>query len=150
MRALFSNAALWLPISVALGVQLYKLLADWIQTGQFDFRVFAQAGGMPSSHSAMVCSLATACGYLYGLDSAAFAVSVILAGVVMYDARGVRQESGKQARVLNEILRTFFTGHSITDEELKELIGHTTLQVFVGALIGVVYTLVYLLFRDWF
>jgi acid phosphatase family membrane protein YuiD len=150
MRALFSNVALWLPISAALGVQLYKLIADWVQTGQFDFRVFAQAGGMPSSHSALVCSLATACGYLYGLESAAFAISVALAGVVMYDARGVRQESGKQARVLNEIIQTFFTGHPITDEELKELIGHTTIQVVVGGLVGIIYSLVYLYVRDWF
>lgn len=150
MRALFSNAALWLPISVALGVQLYKLLADWVQTGKFDVRVFGQAGGMPSSHSALVCSLATACGYLYGVESAAFAIAVVLAGVVMYDARGVRQESGKQARVLNQIMQTLFTGHPITDEELKELIGHTTLQVIVGGVIGIIYTLVYLWLRDWF
>jgi len=150
MRALFSNAALWLPISVALGVQLYKLITDWIQSGRLDFRVLAQAGGMPSSHSAMVCSLATVCGYLYGLDSAAFAIAVVLAGIVMYDARGVRQESGKQARVLNQIMQTLFTGHPITEDELKELIGHTTIQVIVGGLIGITCSLVYLLFRDWF
>jgi len=150
MRALFSNAALWLPITVALGVQLYKVLADWIQTGQLDWRILGAAGGMPSSHSAMVCSLATVCGYQYGLDSAAFAVSAVLAAVVMYDARGVRQESGKQARVINQIMQTLFAGHPISDEELKELVGHTTIQVVVGGLIGIVYSLVYLLFRDWF
>lgn len=150
MRALFSNAALWLPITVALGVQLYKVLADWIQTGQLNWRILGAAGGMPSSHSAMVCSLATVCGYQYGLDSAAFAISAVLATVVMYDARGVRQESGKQARVINQIVETLFTGHPITDEELKELIGHTTIQVVVGALIGIIYSLVYLLFRDWY
>lgn len=150
MRALFSNAALWLPISVALGVQLYKMLADWIQTGRLDWRVLGATGGMPSSHSAMVTSLATVCGYQYGLDSAAFAVATVLALIVMYDARGVRQESGKQARVINQIVQTLFTGHPITDEELKELVGHTTIQVIVGGLIGVIYSLVYLLFRDWF
>lgn len=149
MRSLFSNAALWLPISVALGVQIYKVLADWIQTGRFDWRVLGAAGGMPSSHSAMVTSLATVCGYQYGLDSAAFAIACILAAVVMYDARGVRQESGKQARVINQIVETLFTGHPITDEELKELVGHTTIQVVVGGAIGIVYSLVYLLFRDW-
>lgn len=148
MRALFSNAALWLPITVAVGIQLYKMLADWIQTGQLDLKVAAQAGGMPSSHSAMVTSLATACGYLYGLDSAPFAIAVCLAIIVMYDARGVRQQSGKQARVLNEIMRTLFSGHPMTEEELKELIGHTTLQVIVGGLIGIIFTLLYLYFRD--
>jgi acid phosphatase family membrane protein YuiD len=150
MRALFSNAALWLPISVAFGVQMYKLLADWIQTGHLNWRVLGAPGGMPSSHSAMVTSLATVCGYQYGLDSAAFAVATVLALIVMYDARGVRQESGKQARVINQIVQTLFTGHPITDEELKELVGHTTIQVVVGGLIGIIYSLVYLFFRDWF
>ncbi|MBW7882455.1 MAG: divergent PAP2 family protein [Caldilineaceae bacterium] len=149
MRALFSNAALWLPISVAFGVQIYKMLAHWVQTGRLDYRVLSQAGGMPSSHSAMVTSLATVIGYQYGLDSALFAITVVLAAIVMYDARGVRQESGKQARVINQILQTFFSGHPLTEAELKELIGHTTIQVVVGGIIGIVYTLAYLLFRDW-
>ena len=149
MRALLSNAALWLPLSVAFGVQLYKMLAYWVQTGRIDFKVLAQAGGMPSSHSAMVCSLMTAVGYQYGLDSGLFAISVALAVIVMYDARGVRQESGKQARVINQILQTFFSGHPLTEAQLKELIGHTTLQVTIGGLIGVFYTLIYLVSRDW-
>ena len=150
MRALFSNAALWLPLSVAFGVQLYKLLADWVQTGRLSWRILAQAGGMPSSHSAMVSSLVTAIGYQNGLDSPLFAIAVVLAVIVMYDARGVRQESGKQARVLNELLRTVFSGHPITDAELKELVGHTSLQVLVGGIIGVLYSLTYLVARDWF
>ena len=75
---------------------------------------------------------------------------MVLAVIVMYDARGVRQESGKQARVLNELLRTVFSGHPITDAELKELVGHTTLQVLVGCSIGVLYSLTYLGARDWF
>ena len=150
MRALFSNAALWLPLSVAFGVQLYKLLADWVQTGRLSWRILAQAGGMPSSHSAMVSSLVTAIGYQNGLDSPLFAIAVVLAVIVMYDARGVRQESGKQARVLNELLRTVFSGHPITDAELKELVGHTSLQVLVGGIIRVLYSLTYLVARDWF
>ncbi len=150
MRALFSNAALWLPLSVAFGVQLYKVLANWVQTGRLQWRILAQAGGMPSSHSAMVASLATTVGYQNGLDSPVFAIAMVLAVIVMYDARGVRQESGKQARVLNELLRTVFSGQPITDAELKELVGHTTLQVFVGCLIGILYSLAYLVARDWF
>ena len=149
MRPLLSNSALWLPLSVAVGVQLYKMLAHWVQTGHLDIKVFGQAGGMPSSHSAMVCSLATVMGYRQGMDSAEFAIAVILAMIVMYDARGVRQESGKQARIINQILDTFFSGHPLTDADLKELVGHTAFQVIVGGLIGIMYTLTYLVFRDW-
>ena len=149
MRALFTNAALWVPLSVAFGVQLYKMLVEWVQTGHLDWRVLARAGGMPSSHSAMVASLATVIGYQNGLDSPLFAVAMVLAVVVMYDARGVRQESGKQARVLNELMRTMFSGHPITDAELKELVGHTTIQVLIGSIIGVIYSLAYLVVRDW-
>jgi hypothetical protein len=150
VRALFSNASLWLPLSVAFGVQLYKLLANWVQTGRLRWSILAQAGGMPSSHSAMVSSLVTTIGYQNGLDSPLFAIAAVLAVIVMYDARGVRQESGKQARVLNELLRTVFSGHPITDAELKELVGHTTLQVLVGCMIGILYSLTYLVARDWF
>ncbi|BAM00566.1 MULTISPECIES: divergent PAP2 family protein [Caldilinea] len=149
MLALLSNTALWLPLSIALIVQFYKVVAYWVQTGRFDVRVMAQAGGMPSSHSALVCSLVTAIGYQYGLDSGLFAIAVVLAVIVMYDARGVRQESGKQARVLNQLLQTVFNGHPLTDAQLKELIGHTTLQVIVGGLIGILYTLLFFLGRDW-
>ncbi len=149
MRALLSNSALWLPVSVAFGVQLYKVLACWVQTGRLDWRVLAQGGGMPSSHSAMVCSLATTIGYQYGLDSGLFAVAMVLAVIVMYDARGVRQESGKQARVINQILQTFFSGHPLTEAQLKELIGHTSMQVLVGGVVGVFYSLIYLFSRDW-
>jgi acid phosphatase family membrane protein YuiD len=149
MLALLSNTALWLPLSIALIVQFYKVVAYWVQTGRFDVRVMAQAGGMPSSHSALVCSLVTAIGSQYGLDSGLFAIAVVLAVIVMYDARGVRQESGKQARVLNQLLQTVFNGHPLTDAQLKELIGHTTLQVIVGGLIGILYTLLFFLGRDW-
>ena len=148
MRALFSNATLWLPLAMAFAVQLYKVIVSWVRTGRLDWRVLTSAGGMPSSHSAMMTSLMTATGYQYGLDSALFAVSFVLAVVVMYDARGVRQESGKQARVLNHLLENFFSGHPISEEELQELVGHTTIQVVVGALVGILFTLAYFLFRD--
>lgn len=149
MRALFTNSTLWLPVSVAFGIQLYKTLSNWVRTGHLDWRVLNQAGGMPSSHSAMVCSLMTATGYQYGLDSGYFAIAAVLAAIVMYDARGVRQESGKQAHMINQILQTFFGGHPLTEAQLKELIGHTTLQVIIGGLIGIFYTLIYFVSRDW-
>jgi acid phosphatase family membrane protein YuiD len=99
---------------------------------------------MPSSHSALVTSLATASGLQFGFGSGYFAIASVLALIVMYDARGVRQESGQHARILNQILRELFSGHAISERELKELLGHTTTEVFVGAVVGIVYTLLVL------
>jgi uncharacterized protein len=106
--------------------------------------VLVRSGGMPSSHTAMISSLATAVGYRQGLHSTSFAISVVLAIVVMYDASGVRQAAGKQAKVLNQIVRELFSGQPVSEEELKELLGHTPFEVFVGALVGIAYTLIWL------
>jgi len=143
----WSNEALWLPISAAVAVQLYKFLFEWILRRDFDLRVLARSGGMPSSHSAMVTSLVSAVGHRSGTHSDAFALSVIFAVIVMYDATGVRQAAGKQAKVLNQIIRELFTGQPVSEEELKELIGHTSIEVIVGALIGIGYTFIWF---SWF
>ena len=97
------------------------------------------SGGMPSSHASTVCALATASGRVYGLGTFEFAVTVIMAIIVMHDAMGVRLETGKQAKLLNEIIATFKTldGKVLTEEKLKEFVGHTPLQVFMGALLGI-------------
>lgn len=102
------------------------------------------SGGMPSSHSATVCGLATAAGITYGGGSFEFAISVILAIIVMYDAMGVRRETGIQAKVLNEMLEAFSTmGKKMSPEEkLKEFVGHTPLQVLAGAILGIVIAVV--------
>lgn len=93
---------------------------------------------MPSSHSAVVTSLATMVGKAYGIDSAIFAVSLIFAFVVMYDAAGIRRAAGKQAKILNKIVETpGLTGVEVS-EKLVEVLGHTPIQVLVGAMIGVV------------
>ncbi len=97
------------------------------------------SGGMPSSHSATVCALATAAGMTYGGSSFEFAISVILAIIVMHDAMGVRRETGIQARVINEMLEAFTNmGKEMSPEEkLKEFVGHTPLQVLAGAILGI-------------
>lgn len=139
MQILLANPTLWIPLSVVLGVQLFKFVWEWIRARDFDLRVLTRAGGMPSSHSAMVTSLATVIGYRQGMRSDLFALAVVLALIVMYDAAGVRQSAGKQARVLNQILRELFSGQPVSEQELKELIGHTPFEVFVGALVGILY-----------
>jgi acid phosphatase family membrane protein YuiD len=143
MEHFWSNDVLWVPVTAALGVQLYKFLYEWVLRRDFDLRVLTRAGGMPSSHSAMVTSLASAIGYRQGLYSDVFALSVVFAFIVMYDATGVRQAAGKQAKVLNQILRELFSGQPVSEEELKELIGHTPFEVFVGAAVGILYTMIW-------
>ena len=97
-------------------------------------------GGMPSSHAAAVMALAVACGLSQGFGSVAFAISVLLAMIVMRDATGVRREAGEQAKVLNRIVADLFASndHENINRNLKELVGHTPLQVFVGAILGVI------------
>lgn len=146
MQLLGSGAIVWLPLSAGLLIQLYKFLFEWILRRDFDLRVLARAGGMPSSHAAMVCSLVSAIGYRSGPRSDVFALAAIFALVVMYDATGVRQAAGKQAKVLNQILRELFSGQPVSEEELKELIGHSPNEVYVGALLGVLYTVLWFQF----
>ena len=97
---------------------------------------------MPSSHSALVGSLATGVGLKSGWDSTEFAVAAVFAGIVMYDAAGVRQAAGKQARILNQLLDEFFQDQKhFNEDRLKELLGHTPVQVFVGLALGIVISL---------
>jgi acid phosphatase family membrane protein YuiD len=104
---------------------------------KWDWRWLLSAGGMPSAHSAAFVALATAVGILEGFDSAAFAIAVITAIVVLYDAAGVRRSAGAQAKVLNQILEELFAGRPIAEEHLRELIGHTPFEVLVGAALGI-------------
>lgn len=102
-------------------------------------------GGMPSSHSAFACSLATAIALRDGLNSSLFALAFGFAVVVMTDAVGLRRAAGKQATVVNQIVEELFTGHPISDEKLKELLGHTPTQMVLGALLGIICSAVYML-----
>lgn len=109
-----------------------------IKERRFTFTFLVSSGGIPSSHSATVCALATSIGKSHGYDSVFFAIAFILAFIVMYDATGVRRETGEQAKILNKIMRDLDEGN--TDDmqkELKELIGHTPIQVFAGAILGI-------------
>lgn len=118
--------------------QVLKVLIELIWRRKLDLRLLTSAGGMPSSHSAIVCALATAVGMHDGVSSSLFAISLVLAVVVMYDAAGVRRAAGVQARILNQIIDELFQGHPISETRLRELIGHTPIQVFVGAALGIV------------
>ncbi len=137
------NKYIYVPILSWIGIQTFKLIYDLITTKKFNFKRILGAGGMPSSHSAVVTSLTTLVGKEYGLDSAIFAMSLIFSCIVMYDAAGVRRAAGKQAKLLNKIVETpGLTGVQVS-ERLVEVLGHTPLQVFVGALIGIIVGLIF-------
>lgn len=133
---LLYNNIIWVSLLAWFIAQLLKVIFTLIFNRKFDIRRFIGAGGMPSSHSALVVSLATSIGKLEGYDSSIFAVAITFALIVMYDAAGVRRAAGKQAAVLNDILEQIQTKRSIPEEKLKELLGHTPIEVFAGALLG--------------
>ena len=126
------------PFIIWLLIQTYKLISDLITTRQFNFKRILGAGGMPSSHSAVVTSLATMVGKSEGLNSPMFGIATIFAFVVMYDATGVRRAAGKQAKILNKIVNTPGLTKEQVSEKLVETLGHTPEQVFVGAAIGII------------
>lgn len=131
-----TNKYIYIPILLWFFIQLFKVMWDLIKEHKFDFKRILGAGGMPSSHSAVVCSLAVLIGKEYGFSSPIFALAMVFAVVVMYDACGVRRAAGKQAKLLNKIISTpGLTGVQV-QERLVEVLGHTPVQVFVGALIG--------------
>lgn len=130
-------------VSAVLGwtvAQVLKTLIHMWFTRQFVAERLVGSGGMPSSHSATVCALATATGMFYGGRSFEFAMAVIFAIVVMYDAMGVRRETGIQAKMINEMMEVIKNMGSDMDpqDKLKEFVGHTPLQVLMGAILGIV------------
>lgn len=126
-----------IPFGVWFGIQVFKVIYDLITTKKFNFKRIMGAGGMPSSHSAVVTSLATLIGRVEGIESHIFALSIIFAFVVMYDAAGIRRAAGKQAKLLNKIIDTPGLSGVEVGEKLVEVLGHTPIQVIVGAIIGV-------------
>ena len=137
-----TNKYIYVPMILWFFIQVFKVIHDLYKTRKFNFKRILGAGGMPSSHSAVVVSISTLIGKNYGADSAIFALSLVFALVVMYDACGVRRAAGKQAKLLNEIVNTPGLSSIEVKEKLQEALGHTPVQVLVGAIIGVIAGLV--------
>jgi len=133
-----TNKYVYVPIILWACIQTYKVIYDLYTTKKFNFKRILGAGGMPSSHSAVVTSIATLIGKYQGVDSAIFGLALMFALVVMYDACGVRRAAGKQAKVLNEIVNTPGLSGVEIQGKLQEALGHTPVQVFVGAAIGII------------
>jgi acid phosphatase family membrane protein YuiD len=117
--------------------QVAKVVLASVRKRRLNLRVLADPGGMPSSHSAIVMGLTTAIGKYAGVSSAAFAIALIFSFVVMYDAAGVRRAAGRQAAVLNRLVQDLVHMRGVQETELRELLGHTPVEVLIGAVLGI-------------
>ncbi len=134
----FSNKILWAGFSGWILAQIIKVPLEYVLRRRWDWGLLLSAGGMPSSHSALVSGTAMGIGLAQGFDSALFALAFVLAGIVIYDAIGVRRQAGDHARVLNLMIDELLTGHPLAEKELKEMLGHTPREVVGGIVLGIV------------
>ncbi|MBW4652695.1 MAG: divergent PAP2 family protein [Kaiparowitsia implicata GSE-PSE-MK54-09C] len=138
IATVFQNQILVVAIAACIIAQVLKLVVELLRHGKVSFRTLVETGGMPSAHSALVTALATGVGQTMGWETPEFAIASIFAVIVMYDAAGVRQAAGKQARVLNQIVDEMFHDAEFREDRLKELLGHTPVQVIAGCILGVI------------
>ena len=138
MQALFSNTVLIAALIAWSIAQVVKLPLHYLLKREWDWSLLMSAGGMPSSHSALVVAVTHAIGLTLGFSSPLYALALVLAMIVLYDATGVRRQAGEHARVINAIVSDLVAGHPLKEEQLKELIGHTPGEVIAGATLGLV------------
>jgi acid phosphatase family membrane protein YuiD len=139
VSAVLDNHVLLVALGACFLAQGLKVVVELIRHRKVNLRVLVETGGMPSSHSALVTALACGIGQTLGWASPMFAATTIFAVIVMYDAAGVRQAAGKQAKILNQIIDELFSEKpEFSEDRLKELLGHTPFQVIVGSILGLV------------
>lgn len=134
---ILDNKILLVAIISMLMAQLIKFVITAVSSKKLNLKILTSTGGMPSSHSALVMGLVVAIGFEKGLASVELAIAVVFAMIVMYDAAGIRRAAGKQAKILNKMIDQLDNGQDIREEQLKELLGHTPIEVVVGAVLGV-------------
>ena len=127
----------WAALFGWLFAQLIKMMTCLVRSKKLDFSYIVSTGGMPSAHTSMVCALATTIGLIEGFNSATFVISVVFASVVMFDAQSVRKAAGEQAKLLNQIIDEILTEQHFSEKKLKELLGHTRLEVLGGVITGI-------------
>lgn len=138
------NQVLLVALIACISAQGLKLVIDLIRSRKLNVTYLLSPGGMPSAHSALVGALATSVGLTKGWSSTEFAIACLFAIIVMYDAAGVRQSAGKQAKILNQIVDELFQEeHNLNEQRLKELLGHTPFQVLVGLSLGIAISMVF-------
>ncbi len=134
---LFSNQVLWTTLASWALAQFIKPFLEYLETRRWSWGLWFSSGGNPSSHSALVVCAMLAIGLFDGFGTPLFALAVAVAMVVVYDAAGVRREAGKHAERINILIEELFSGMPINDKQLKEVIGHTPLEVLAGVLLGI-------------
>jgi hypothetical protein len=138
LGGILQNHVLLTAIAGWFIAQLLKVPVNYLRERKWNWALFFAAGGMPSSHSALVTSTAMGAGLNYGFNSPIFAVAVALAMIVVYDATGVRRQAGMQAQTINILVEELLQGHPISEQHLREVLGHTPLEAMGGVLIGLV------------
>ncbi|MBN1689376.1 MAG: divergent PAP2 family protein [Candidatus Omnitrophica bacterium] len=142
MEPPFSHFQAWAAVFLSwLTAQLAKVARSALQEKRLSLRWLFGAGGMPSSHSATVSSLSTVTGLYFGFSSLPFLIVLIFTLITMFDAAGVRRNVGRQARILNKMLDEFYEKGEFKEGRLKELLGHTPVEVFAGAFLGIIIAL---------
>ena len=131
------NHILWVTIIAWVFAQSIKVAIGVIRQRKFDFRWFVGPGGIPSSHVAGASALATSIGLSYGFDTVSFALAAAFTIVVLFDAQNVRRAAGKQARILNKMMEDIYWQGRIEEAQLRELLGHTPVEVFLGMILGI-------------
>lgn len=137
MGELFANRVFQATFLVWGAAQVLKFVIELIYRRRVNFRLLTTAGGMPSSHSAAVTALTTSIAIREGVTSSVFVLSLLFAVVTMYDAAGVRRAASIQAHILNQMIEELFQGHPISENKLRELLGHTPVEVFAGLVLGI-------------
>jgi len=143
IKQIANNNILWAGLVSWFIAQFLKVLITLVYTHKLDFTKLFAAGGMPSSHSSFVVTLSVSIGQLYGYDDVLFAIAAVFSFIVMYDAANVRLEAGKQAAVINQIIAVLEDPNLNPEERLKEILGHTPLQVLAGGILGILVALAF-------
>ncbi len=142
LLALFQNHALISGLAGWLLAQILKVPFEYLRTRKWKLTMLLAAGGMPSSHSALMVGATMAIGLHDGFDSALFALGVAITMIVIYDAAGVRRQAGMHAERINVLFEELLRGHIWSEEELREVLGHTPLEVTGGILLGIIVAIV--------
>lgn len=136
--AVFQNQVAVASLSAWGLAQILKLPIEYARTRRWNWALLLRAGGMPSSHSALVTAVAHSTALVAGYDAPAFALAVALAMIVIYDATGIRRQAGKHAEIINAMVEDLVEGHPLRQEQLREVLGHSPMEALVGVLLGLV------------